>query len=542
MMARRERPAWLVPVAAAVVAHALSLRNGFVLDDATLLVHNPYVRTGAGLGAMLEHSLFATAAQPIRTDYYRPLSSLLYWVSWHLFHASAPAQHALNVAMHAGVAALVVAVLLGEGVPRKAAVGAATLFAVHPATADIVAYVGGRQDMLGWLLLLGAWRLVRRLETAPAVMGAALAGITLSVFSREAFVIAAPALVLVAALRPADGRLDRRKAGLVAGAAVGAAALVFLVRKLVGVGLSMPSHGGSSDHWAEAFAGMTFRLLKDVVAPTDLVVDLTLPHVSVPGIVLSFLLLVASPVLVLRALRGKLAARRGLALGALALFWGTAAVHAPVALRFDFVSDRYAYGAVLAAALLGAPLAEAAYRSLAGARSDPSPLLRFLPSLPLAFAAVATPACWARVATWVNEPTLQRQMYLDRPEDPQSKFAEGSRLLTIGDVEHAYPLCKAYKDQLPSSGRADGCIASCLLRKGKTKEAIPYLRSYTYEHLADPATRRTYLAALFAAGDLDAVQAALDDWGPELASSPEVAQARRTLDKARHAPAPPAAP
>ena len=50
--------------AAAVVAHAPSLRDGFVLDDRTLLTENPYVRTLSGLGTLVTHELFVASAEP----------------------------------------------------------------------------------------------------------------------------------------------------------------------------------------------------------------------------------------------------------------------------------------------------------------------------------------------------------------------------------------------------------------------------------------------------------------------------------------------
>src|SRR5258706_2931665 len=113
---------------AAAIAHAPSLGNGFVLDDANLLVENPFVRTLSGLRVLLRSELFAASAQPRVVPYYRPLSGLLYWTSYQLLGASAPLQHALNVLLHAAVALLLFESLRAHLVRPKVALRAALPF------------------------------------------------------------------------------------------------------------------------------------------------------------------------------------------------------------------------------------------------------------------------------------------------------------------------------------------------------------------------------------------------------------------------------
>ena len=46
----------ILPALATLGAHALALRNGYVLDDRTLVVANPFVHDFAGLRVMLRSS------------------------------------------------------------------------------------------------------------------------------------------------------------------------------------------------------------------------------------------------------------------------------------------------------------------------------------------------------------------------------------------------------------------------------------------------------------------------------------------------------
>ena len=342
MSARPPKRQWssLVPMVGAAFAYALALRNGFVLDDFSLVVNNPYVRTFAGLKELLRSSLFAAAGDPMKTDYYRPAASALNWLSWQLFKSGHAGQHGLNVALHVGVTALLFDVMQKSNVRRDVALVVATLFAIHPATADIVAYVGGRQDMLGWLFVLGGLRLLlttKRLAICAVVGALAMA---LGTFSREAFLAIAAALPFAAAFRPSDGTFDRSR-GLATAAGCGAGfGIVAIARAAVNVHWNQPGQPHGAGDWIEAAGGFLARMLKDLVAPTDLAVDLDTPKLGVPLALVLLLLFVASMPLAWRALGKELQSRRAvLVFGHLSLF-ATVAIHTPAALRFGFISDR----------------------------------------------------------------------------------------------------------------------------------------------------------------------------------------------------------
>jgi hypothetical protein len=175
-------------------------------------------------------------------------------------------------------------------------------------------------------------------------------------------------------------------------------------------------------------------MLKDLLAPTDLVVDLDTPKLGVPLSIVLLVAFAASFPLAWRALTPKLSTRRALhVFGHLSLF-ATVAIHTPVTMRFQFISDRYAYPFIVGPALTLPPLCERAVDALA-ARLDGSPLLRILPKVPWLVAIALLPLTWSRVASWHDESSLQLDMYAVRPDDPHSKLAEGTRLVEKGEFE-----------------------------------------------------------------------------------------------------------
>lgn len=541
----REPPRWTIwaPAVAALAGHFLALRNGFVLDDENLVTQNPYLRSIAGLWTLVRSGLFVASQDPSHAaDYYRPLASALNWLSWQLFRDGRAGQHGFNVAMHVGVTLLLARALRRWNVSAKVAAIAAGLFAVHPATAEIVAYVGGRQEMLGWLFVLAALAALPSARTAGrcALLGAAAT--VLGAFSREAFLSTAAVLPIAAGLPPWADRhdsesaartsFDRRRAGATA---IGVAAGVIVAavgRTLAGMRWAQPTSPHPPAEWIETAVAFAARMAKDLIAPTDLVVDLALALPSLPVALLASALAAASVPLVLRALRGPLADRRGIALTGLFAILAGVAIHTPVALRMGATSDRYAYTFAVAAVMLAAPLAERAAAALAPQLAE-SPLRRLLPALPWLCAAALLPATWARVAAYADEAVLQRRMYEDRPDDPQSKMAEANRLLKEHDCVHALPLCVAYQDYYPKSSRAAPCIAMCYLALGKKELALPSLRRYVSGGLEYQELRVLLIQTLFDVGDLDGVEQTLDAWGPPFANEPDVLAARRELERRR---------
>jgi hypothetical protein len=499
----------------AIASQLPALRAGYIIDDDTLLASNPYVRTLSGLRVLLTREFFYATARPETSAQYRPVSGLLNWVSWQLLGGSAPAQHALNIALHAGVAASLLLALEALGVSRRIAFGVAILFAAHPVATMEVGYVEGRQDLLAWIVVLGAAVAVTRVRS-PLAIAATVCGATLvAAHCREAFAAAFVWLALLALAREAQPR--RAAVASLGGGAV-AMAVIALLRRAVGVTdyESPPLHLGEA---LQAAVGTTLRLMKDVVWPSDLSLFVTAPALGTAGAVMVMLVLAAAALGCDRLLAGRAPKARPLAWLAIAILGAQGAAYAIVVVRFGPISDRYAYGTVLAAAWLLAALAQA----------FPPVQARLGAVVPPVLAVAMLPMTWARGVTFRSEIELQATMIEERPDDPEAQIAMGLTLFATGDLEAAYPHCAAYAAVYPRTSRPGLCIGSWLLLHGRPAEALEVLRPYALARPGFPNARRTALAAAFAANDLQAVRTFLDAWEPLAPGADEIVEARRAL-------------
>lgn len=145
----------------ATLAHAASVRNGWTLDDVPVVRDNPAL---AGSVA----PLFRRPSWPGEREQqpWRPLTLASLALETRVWGgakspSAAPGLHAVNVALHA-VNAMLLLALLTRALPRRRlwAVGTALVFAAHPLAVHVVSSATGRADLLAVLfalLALGAW-------------------------------------------------------------------------------------------------------------------------------------------------------------------------------------------------------------------------------------------------------------------------------------------------------------------------------------------------------------------------------------------------
>jgi hypothetical protein len=316
-------------------------------------------------------------------------------------------------------------------------------------------------------------------------------------------------------------REPKRAAGVGAGG-LAAFAVTMALRALV---VKTPS---DSPNWSlgggfRAATEAMVRLAKDVVLPTDLSLMLTPPSLGLGLAALVVCVFGASVVASDRLLAARAPSMRPLAWAAWALVATQAAVYAIVVLKFTALSDRYAYGFVLAAAMLGAALAE----------SLPAPrpvVVRAIAAGVAGLVVVVLPLAWARATDFRSEATLQAAMVEERPDDPETQIAEGLGLLSRGDVDGAYPHCAAYAAARPSSDRPSLCMGLWELSHGQWCAASARLRPYALARPGYPLPRSAALEAAFQCNDLAAVREMLADWEPLFPDAPDVVGARRRLD------------
>lgn len=130
-----------------------AIGNGFVWDDAALVLRDPLIRSWRLIPEGFNHFLFTDATA---SDFYRPLQRLGYTLEYAAFGFTAAAYHATSIAWHAAAALalfLFSRELLGylgvtEAIRRGVAFVATIAWAVHPLHTSAVAYISGRADPL----------------------------------------------------------------------------------------------------------------------------------------------------------------------------------------------------------------------------------------------------------------------------------------------------------------------------------------------------------------------------------------------------------
>jgi protein O-mannosyl-transferase len=186
----------MIVAAAAIVAFARALGNGFTYDEGLVLVGAQRFLQGGSFGTLFSTNYFAASLEGT----WRPFCTFTYMldalVSFHpvVFKAA-------SLIWHIGAAWLLMA-LFRRLVPesrRRWAIVAGLLFALHPITAETVDNASFREDSLVTVFTLGT--LILALDRRPAL---SLLCYGLGLLSKESAVMA-PALLALLRL----GRFDR---------------------------------------------------------------------------------------------------------------------------------------------------------------------------------------------------------------------------------------------------------------------------------------------------------------------------------------------
>jgi len=515
---------------AALVGNAPALGAGFVLDDGILLADNPYVKSWSGLGQLLSHELFVASAEPRFVPYYRPLSGSFNWLSYRVVGGSAPLQHGINLLLHAGVVLLLFRALGTFRVRLGVAFGAALLFAVHPATAEVAAYLGGRQDMLGWLVGFSGMIFAARVQNGLQACALGLTASLLGSFFHELFLsLCVPLALLVGC---ADEAGAKRRGAAVLGGGVAAVGALLALRSALAL---LPFEANAQGPLAavRATVGVLLRLVADALAPIDLAVDVTVPLPTAGVTALALLLAGGGSAALARAVWRRHRALLGPLLAGLSIAAASCALHAGVVLKYGIISDRYAYALLLGLVVTTAATLEA-WLPAPSAGLASSPLVagaKRWGAVGLSLALV--PLTWARDASWKDQESLQLAMIRDRPDDPEAWLAEGMLHFASGDLQQAYPRCIAYARARPDSDKANLCIGSWLLDEKRPAEAVSYLRPYALARPGVAAGRRTFLFALLSSGRYEEASRTLGQWLGYFPQAPELLEAREALARLR---------
>ena len=179
-----------VPVILALATSVNTLWNHFASDDLEQVLGNPFIKHFGNLPAAFTSSVWSfTAADIVFTvdPYFRPIFSSLFTLNYALFGTAPWSWHLVNILIHAAVTLLVFVVSKEVTERNWVAMLTATLFAVHPAHAESVAWVSGVTDPLMALLLLPAFYFYLRFRRQGTryLLGCSLGFFFLALLSKE---------------------------------------------------------------------------------------------------------------------------------------------------------------------------------------------------------------------------------------------------------------------------------------------------------------------------------------------------------------------
>lgn len=217
--AKHRLPAALAAcVLAAVLAHGLGMRNGFVWDDQYYVVQNRGIRSWRHLPEHF-HSPDLYMGQ-LNTQIWRPLRNVSYTLDYTFWKLNPLGYHLSNLILH-GLNACLLLLLIRRLTGRitPAAVGA-LVFAVHPVLTETVAWIKGRDDLLALAFFLGGLHALLR---DPAHRGWSgrhflmLLLLVLALLSKEAAVCLTPtaALMLIAVRKKGGGSSIPPQSGMI---------------------------------------------------------------------------------------------------------------------------------------------------------------------------------------------------------------------------------------------------------------------------------------------------------------------------------------
>src|SRR5262249_17917775 len=135
-----------------------TLGHGFVYDDQNQILSNPWIWQPRFLPDLLTRGVWSFQVNE-PSNYYRPIQTFIYFVNGQIFGRSPFGFHLTNVLMHA-LAPAAALFLLRRVTAPGVALFAASLFAVHPAHVESVAWISGSTDVdcaLFLFLCLLAW-------------------------------------------------------------------------------------------------------------------------------------------------------------------------------------------------------------------------------------------------------------------------------------------------------------------------------------------------------------------------------------------------
>ena len=148
----------------ALLPYLNALRNGFVDDDGTQILRNPYIRDFRHLREIFTTTVLSYQGVSRAPNYYRPLMNFGYLLCYHIFGPRAYGFHLVNLLLHGFVVILLFAVTKRMFRNSTLAFVAAALFALHPIHTESVDWIAAVTDLELTFFVLLTFGLFLRLD------------------------------------------------------------------------------------------------------------------------------------------------------------------------------------------------------------------------------------------------------------------------------------------------------------------------------------------------------------------------------------------
>jgi tetratricopeptide (TPR) repeat protein len=466
----------VVVLAAAFLAYAGNLGNGFVYDDRFVVERNPLVQS-LDFWGLASTSYWGDI---VDAGLYRPLTLLSFGVNRAL-GASAFGFHLANDLLHALASVLVFVTARTLGLPRAGSFAAALLFALHPVQSEAVEAIVGRADILAVGFTLGAMILYLR-KAQPLFVGASC---LLAILSKESAAFAIP---LFAVLGRDAVRLT----------SVGGAAAFYLglrVWALGGLGIGGREIGFLDNPLADARLAerllaapvLLLHYVKLVLWPRVLSADYSYDQIPIPAAAIDLRVLLGVAALALVVF---FALRRGL-IGFAALAFLVpllACLHLLFPLGTLF-AERLLYLPMIGVALGFGIAMQALFRK------------GFLGTAVLVVVAAACAArLQARHPDWRDNETLFRRTVATSPSSARSHFLLGAELLEKREFQEAIESFQRGLTIYSSHYGARMSLAQAFLEAGEPAAAEAVFRLAREIEPRSEDARRGIIEAILALG------------------------------------------
>jgi Tfp pilus assembly protein PilF len=473
------RSAALVVAALSLLVYLNAFAGEFVFDDDSLIRDNPLV-TDRGRMA----SIFLG---PDGRPTYRPVRTFTYALDHLLWDANPAGYHLSNVLYHAAASLMVFVIAALLGLPHRAALLAAAVFAVHPVHTDAVTYISGRRDVVSSFFYLAAFACFLADRRRPG--GVKVAGVfvlyMLGIFTKE--MAATLPVVCVAyhltwgagragsgpegpagGLRPPSGETGRGKFFYGALLLAGACYAYYAVKLQPAVTLRRDWHGGSAWLTALTMTRVFWAYVWLLVWPARLCADYSFDAFPISGgLAEPRTLLAAAGVAAAGLLPFWLARRRPEAAFALFWHWLTLGPVSQIVPHWEMMAEHYLYlpsAAICVAA--GVALDRVAARWRAGGAVAAACVL-----LSMSVRTVV------RNADWQDSYSLWSATVRDAPRCARARNNLALALEGEGQDAEAEREYRRALDIMPADPFTRNNLGALCLAQGRLEEARRYLRA-----------------------------------------------------------------